>query len=497
MTQERSQEIQIFVADRHARTTAQRDARSRMRQQLLEGKMPTFEDMAAARGLVIREREHSIFSDAWVPLAVLFIIGGLIASRNLALLALGAVLLLIVLISSWWKSNALVGVDYEREFDRMRVFPGEPIQLKLRVSNQKPLPLTWLQFEDRLPIPPVEEGLLAEVVGDTAGYYTLQTNFSISGHGRIERDYTLIFKRRGYYQVGPVRHRSGDLFTMFTVEREYSYLENIVIYPPVYPLEALGLPPKEPFGELPVRRSLFTDPIHTQGIRDYQPSDRFRDVHWKASARRGDLQTKIYEPSTGMTVAIFLNVATFERHWMGFDPEILERAISVAASIAAYAAEEKWGLGLFVNGSVPRSDQPIRVPPGRSPDQLAHVLEALAATTEFATGSIERLMQRESPRLPWIATLVLVTANVSETMAVTLTRLKEAGRRVCLVCLADELPDYMPPVLTYHVPTTTDAFQNGHTPGDSRLASTQAALGNIPAPDNNGTPPNSRWERTR
>jgi hypothetical protein len=106
-------------------------------------------------------------------------------------------------------------------------------------------------------------------------------------------------------------------------------------------------------------------------------------------------------------------------------------------------------------------------------------------------------MQRESPRLPWIATLVLVTANVSETTAVTLTRLKEAGRRVCLVCLADTLPAHLPPVLTYHVPATMDAFQDGHNLTDSRLAGTLAALGRIPTPDINGNPPASRWERHR
>ena len=69
---------------------------------------------------------------------------------------------------------------------------------------------------------------------------------------------------------------------------------------------------------------------------------------------------------------------------MGFDPILLERAISVAASISNFAADNKWGVGLFANGSIPGSDQPIRVAPSRSPDQLIHILEALAAVTEFA-----------------------------------------------------------------------------------------------------------------
>src|SRR5690606_18623314 len=98
-------------------------------------------------------------------------------------------------------------------------------------------------------------------------------------------------------------------------------------------------------------------------------------------------QTKVYDPSTGMTMAVFLNVATFTRHWMGFDPDLLERAVSVAASICNYGIQEGWGVGVYANGAVPSSDQSIRVPPGRSPDQLGKILEALAAVTEFATGA--------------------------------------------------------------------------------------------------------------
>jgi uncharacterized protein (DUF58 family) len=158
----------------------------------------------------------------------------------------------------------------------------------------------------------------------------------------------------------------------------------------------------------------------------------------------------------------------------------LERAVSVTASIANFSAEEKWGIGVYANGSVPGSDQPIRVPPGRSPDQLMHILEALAAVTEFATGSIELLMHRESRRLPWAATLLLVTAVVTEEILVSLVRLKEAGRRVVLISLADEPPPrYLPGILTYHIPATLPAFQKEHKPGSV----TEAALSMIPTPE--------------
>lgn len=466
------------IIDRREEAEEQKEARRRVWRDMLRGELPSIEDSAMARGLTVRERQNSIFSDAWVPLALIFLLAGLAAGRNTAMLALGLVLIVVYGVSSWWKDNALAGVIYEREFDRTRVFPGEPVEMTIRVHNDKPLPLTWLRFNDRLPAAPLEAGQIAEITGETHGYFWLKNVFSIGGGSRSQRTFTFTFPRRGYYTLGPVEAHSGDIFTLFTIEREYAYRDTLVVYPTIWPLEALALPAKEPFGDLKVRRSLFTDPIKTRGIRDYHPHDRFRDVHWKASARRGSLQTKVYDPSTGMTLAIFLNVATMRRHWMGYNPEQLERAISVAASVANYAAEQKWGVGLYANGAVPRSDQPIRVPPGRAPDQLSHVLEALAATTEFATGSIENLMQRESPRLPWAATLVLVTAHVSEEMAAVLLRLKEAGRRVVLISLADEAPPALPNILTYHAPPDAPAFREGTGPHRQ----TEAALAAVPVP---------------
>ncbi|MCA9899385.1 MAG: DUF58 domain-containing protein [Anaerolineales bacterium] len=464
---------QIHLVMREKQRETMMMARRNIIDAAVTGRGVSAQDTAQARGLVIRERENSIFSDAWVPLAVIFLIIGLTAGRQGAMVALGLALLLIVGVSAVWKNLSLLGVTYERRFNRNRVFPGEPIEMTITVGNDKLLPLTWLHFRDELPVVVEEEDALAQVTSEMNGRYLLLNSFSLYGREQTERTYTLRFAKRGYYKLGPVTYESGDIFTLFTRQRDHYYIDQLIIFPKIYPLDELGLPAKEPFGEVKVQRSLFTDPIKTQGVRDYQPGDRFRDVHWKATAVRGNLQTKLYDPSTGMTIAVFLNVATFPRHWMGFDPELLERAVSVAGSIANYGVEQGWAAGIYANGSVPNADQPIRVQPGRSPEQLAHILQALAAVTEFATASIEKMMLRTSPSLPWASTIVLVTAVVTEEIMVALVRLKEAGRRVVLISLAEEPPPKgLGNILSYHIPASVAAFQKENS-------ATEAALGMV------------------
>ena len=454
-----------------------KEARKQALQAAALGRPASEIDDVQAKGKVLQERENSIFSDAWVSLAIIFLIIGLIAGRNMPMLALAIIMLLIVAISRTWRNLSLLGVTYERSFDRNRVFPGEPIEMTLTVSNDKILPLTWLAFRDELPVAPIDESHFSQKASEITGRYQLRNSFSLHGRERAHRRTIISFPSRGYYDIGPVTYESGDIFTLFTLSQEHKHIDTLVVYPQIWPLEALGLPAKEPFGELKQTRSLFTDPIKTQGIRDYQPQDRFRDVHWKATARRGNLQTKVYDPSTGMTMVVFLNVATMAKHWMGYEPDLLERAVSVTASIANYGTQQGWGVGVYANGSLPNSDQPIRVPAGRATEQLNHILEALAAVTEFATGSIELMLFRESPNLPWAATIVLVTAVVTPEISAALIRLKEAGRRVVLISLSHEAPPTnLGTVTTYHVPADADAFQNGRT-------ATEAALSTIPIPE--------------
>jgi uncharacterized protein (DUF58 family) len=232
-------------------------------------------------------------------------------------------------------------------------------------------------------------------------------------------------------------------------------LDWLVVYPQVLPLEALGFPPKEPLGETKATWRIFEDPTRAVGIRDHRPEDGFRRIHWKASARRQELQVKVYEPTTSYNLVIFLNVATFARHWEGTKPLLLEQTIAVAASVASHAVEERYMVGLMANGSIPHSDQPIKVLPSRRPDQLARVLEALAAVTSFTTSTIESLLLAQSSRLPWGATLVVVTAVVTKDLLAALVHLYGVGRRLVLVSLEDEAscPYSLPPgIRIFHLP---------------------------------------------
>ena len=415
----------------------------------------------------------SQFSPVWFEMAVLLLVAGLV-TRQRALFVLAACLVTVIPIAWWWKRTALRRIEYERHFDKQRAFPGETIGLTVRITNRKILPLSWLEVRDEVPmLLPLVRGALMPTHIPQIG--TLNHALSLRWYERISRHHELACTARGVHRLGPVHLKSGDLFMLFEGEEARPCGDQVIVYPRIWPLEDLGLPSQDPFGERKTQRRLMEDPLRTVGIRDYHPEDSLRHVHWKATAHRGELQVRVFEPTARINLVIVLNVSTFEHNWQGVLPDLFERAISVGGSIATWAVGKKYEVGLVANGCRPLSDQPIRVLPGRSPGQLAAILEALANVTTFATSSIQDLLRWESPRLPWGATLVVVTAIVTEGLAAAILHLRDAGRRMALVSLAEDPPPHLERVTTRHLPPSTPVFQRAGWGPDDATAALQAA----------------------
>lgn len=418
------------------------------------------------------------FSPVWFEMAALLVGIGLLIHQP-ALFALAACLLTVMPVSWWWKRLSLHRVEYKRHFDKRCAFPEETVEMTVRITNRKLLPLSWLETSDEIPMAlPLVRGTLAPTHIPQIG--RLNAVLSLRWYERINRRYELTCPTRGIYRMGPVHLKSGDIFTLFETEESRQSSDRLVVYPRIWPLEEMGLPSKEPFGGRKAHRRLLEDPLRTIGIRDYNPEDSLRHIHWKATAHRGKLQVRVFEPTTTLNLVILLNVTTFAHHWQGVIPELLERTIGVAGSIATWAVGQKYEVGLVANGCMRLSDQPIRVPPGRSPGQLAAILEALAAVTSFATSSIQEMLHRESPRLPWGATLVVVTSIVTDELAAMILRLRDAGRQMALVSLAREpenepLQFQLDGVVTYHLPSSTPAFQSFDRGHYDATAALQAA----------------------
>jgi uncharacterized protein (DUF58 family) len=392
-----------------------------------------------------------MFNDTWIALAIFFGLLGLLFRQD-SLLIMSTMLLTVIPVAWLWNRYALRAVAYERRLSERRAFVGEEVALSIQVANHKLLPVAWLRVEDELPmaVPLIGDTLVASHK-ETVGY--LVNLFSLRWHERVTRHFRLNCVQRGFYALGPAHLQASDAFGLFSAARVDDKEDTLIIYPKVIPMESLGLPPKDPFGDAKADQPLFADPSRAVGVRDHQPGDGQKHIHWKASARQQRLQVKVYEPTTSPQWVVFVNVNTLPEPLQGCVPELLERVVSVAASIVSCGMEQKHLVGLIANGCLPRSDQPLKVLPSRSLDQLTHLLEALAAVTAFATARIERLLEAEAPKLPWGATLVVISGILSDELLASLLQLKAAGRKVALIAVDAALePSRLPGIPIFRVP---------------------------------------------
>ena len=172
----------------------------------------------------------------------------------------------------------------------------ETIELDVHLSNGKFIPVPWIEVRELIPQETIVTGGRTRASGlpRTSSFYR---NTSLRQHEQLKWPLRLRTTVRGYFRIGPTRLRSGDLFGFFESERDFVRQHAIIVYPKIYALPDLGLGSARPFGEQRGGHRIYEDPLRVIGVRDYVPGDPLKRVDWKATARVGRLQSRLYEPS--------------------------------------------------------------------------------------------------------------------------------------------------------------------------------------------------------
>lgn len=387
----------------------------------------------------------------WFPiLVILFFVGAY--TSNGWLVALSVATAAVLGIALLWSRHALDQVSYRRRIHYRRGFPGERTDVRLEVENRKRLPLSWLRITDQWPqaAGPLDDKMLT--ASHIPGVGRLTQILSLRWNEKVTRKFEIEFKERGVYQVGPVDYTSGDLFGLYDEWKSEPNQDYVTVFPKLMPLKALEIETENPMGDHRSRRQIFEDPSRTMGVRNYHPEDEFRRIHWPATARTGELQVKIYQPVNSKVMVICLNIATSAQPWLGINHQLSEHLISLAGTLCYQNIQQGYSVGLISNSCLAHSDQPFVIQPSHSQKQLPHLLESLARITLLVTSPFETFLSRSLPKLPFGASLVVISAVVTPALCETLLRIKRYRSNTTLISLDPALPPSIPGIQVIHMP---------------------------------------------
>jgi len=334
----------------------------------------------------------------------------------------------VYLLSRFWTRRSVDRLRIERRFTD-HAFLGDQVAVDVTIYNAGWLPLPWLEAHESLPVELSAPPFHREV-------------FSLGPHERQRLHYTLTCRRRGYYPIGSLTLRTGDLLGIGPHSLVQAAPDHLTVYPRVVPLQQLGLPTSSPLVALPARSPLFEDPARVMGVRDYQRGDSPRRIHWTATASAGRVLVKQYQPAIARETLICLDL-TRDGYGQRQRYTATELAIIVAASIASHiVVREGLPVGLNTEAWDPLLDDRARhfLPPRSERAHLMSLLEVLARVQIVSATPFVELLRRESVNLSWGATLAIITGRESEALFDTLVYLRRAGFAVALILVQPARP---------------------------------------------------------
>jgi len=261
-----------------------------------------------------------------------------------------------------------------RSIEPARVPVGIPARVMLRLSNLSRLPTGTLLLEDRLPY---ALGNRPRLVLERLG-----------GQRATTVAYTVRADIRGKYEIGPLMVRMTDPFGLCEVTRSFSSVSHLTVVPQVVSLPAVRLA-----GELMGRgdsraRSVAVHGDDDVATREYRHGDDLRRVHWRSTARMGELMVRREEQPWESQATVLLDTRRAGHRGEG-PTASFEWAVTAAASIAVHLRRNGYRIRL-VAGSGIDIDSTERDGDGVILDALAEVRLAAEETTPAMVERIRR-----------------------------------------------------------------------------------------------------------
>ncbi len=299
-----------------------------------------------------------------------------------------------------------------RRLDPPRVEAGRVATARLRLDNVSRLPSGVLLMEDTLPY--------------TLGGRPRFVLDKIEPNGVRDVTYPVRADTRGRYTIGPLAVRLTDPFGLCELTRSFAATDDLIVTPVVSPLPAVRLGGDWAGGGDSTARSIAASGTDDAATREYRNGDDLRKVHWRSTARVGELMVRREEQPFQSRATLLLD-GRHNAHRGDGPGSSYEYAVSAVASIAVALARSGFLLRL-----VGESGEDLGPPHVTLSESV--VLDALALAEPSRNDSLGPATTRLRSGVDGVLVAVLGALDIAE--AERLARLR-VGTATCIAVLLD------------------------------------------------------------
>lgn len=293
------------------------------------------------------------------------LVGEVLGERDL--ISIAALLAALPLAAVVVVARSRYRIRLRRTLTPQRVEAGREARVLLRMENMARLPTTTLLMEDTLPY----------ALGGRPRFVLR----GLESTGVREVTYGVRTEHRGHFEIGPLTVRVSDPFGCAEVTRSFSSVETLTVTPVVWDLPPVRIDGSWLGGGEGRSTTVAATGEADVSIREYREGDDLRRIHWKATARTGELMVRRDEQPRLSRGSILLDTRTVAHRGDGPSASF-EWAVSAAASIGMWLSRRGYALRLVtVDGAVSTSSSPS-IAASQLLDSLAVV--ATARTTTLA-----------------------------------------------------------------------------------------------------------------
>ncbi|MEU8676698.1 DUF58 domain-containing protein [Streptomyces sp. NPDC048560] len=259
-----------------------------------------------------------------------------------------------------------------------RVPAGSEARVHLRMDNISRLPTGLLMLQDRVPY----------VLGPRPRFVLDR----VEAGGRREVSYRVRSDLRGRYPLGPLQLRLSDPFGMCELTRSFSAYDTLTVIPRTESLPVLRLAGEASGYGDGRQRSLALAGEDDVIPRGYRHGDDLRRVHWRSTARYGELMVRREEQPQRARCTVLLDTRRIAYQGAGPD-SAFEWAVSGAASALVHMLERGFAVRLLTDdgSSVPgEGSDGFAGSTQESADSAGLMMDTLAVVDHSDGGGLSR-----------------------------------------------------------------------------------------------------------